>query len=646
MCGICGILDLHANIGTAEVLTAMTDSLAARGPDDSGYWRDEQSNIAFGHRRLAVLDLSQDGHQPMHSKSGRYVITYNGEVYNYRILRAELEQFGRCFTGTSDTEVILTAIDQWGVRAAVERFVGIFAFGLWDIQERELHLVRDHVGVKPLYYGWLGGTLLFASELKAFRVHPSFRLSIDRRALSMYLRYNCVPAPYSIYEGVHKVQPGTIVTVSLGPPRRTRVQEYWSPRTVVEEGYTQQFTATDEQTIDLTHQVLKDAVCLQMVADVPVGAFLSGGIDSTLVVALMQAHASRPVRTFSIGFSEGAYNEAQHAKRVAEWLGTEHTELYVTPDDAMAVITQLPHIYDEPFADASQIPTFLVSKLARESVTVSLSGDGGDEVFGGYNRYLWAGTVRQHTKRLPMFMRSAIGAMIRGVPPRAWDALGRHCSILSDQINTGRFGSNMHKFAGLLASRSDFDLYVNLVSQWRQPTKIVLGGNEHPILDALRDSQTLDMPLAAQMMYFDLMTYLPNDILTKVDRASMGVSLEARVPLLDHRVIEHAWHLPMDAKIRHGETKWVLRRILDHYVPRTLIERPKSGFGIPIGQWLRGPLREWANTMLSPDLLVQDGFFNPKPIQRIWKQHLSGAADLEYQLWGVLMFQAWYHDGR
>ena len=629
---------------TTELTSSVRSMVAAiryRGPDDSGVWCDERAGIGLGHARLSILDLSPEGHQPMVSVSGRYVIVFNGEVYNFAELRSELEIVGQKFRGHSDTEIMLAAFEEWGIEKAVPRFVGMFAFALWDRHTRTLTLGRDRLGEKPLYYGWQGETLLFGSELKALRAHPAFMAEVDRNALALLLRHNYIPAPYSIYQGISKLLPGCLLTVSLSQ-RNPRIAPYWSGKQAIEAGVTHPFEGSESTAVSALEALLKDAVGQQMVADVPLGAFLSGGVDSSTVVALMQAQSSRPVKTFTVGFHEEGYDEAPHAKSVARHLGTEHTELYVMPKEAMSVIPRLPVLYDEPFSDSSQIPTFLVSELARRHVTVSLSGDGGDELFGGYNRYFWATNIWRRVGWAPQPMRSALAGALMALPPSAWNGVFMSLSrFLPVGWRYANPGDKLHKLAEVLAVRTPEEIYLGLVSHWKQPTEVVRGSHEPPTV--LTDpARWADLPdFEQRMMYLDQMTYLPDDILTKVDRAAMGVSLETRVPFLDHRVVEFAWSLPLSMKIRHGQGKWLLRQVLYRHVPKELMERPKMGFGVPIDMWLRGPLKGWAEELLDEARLQREGYFNPRPIRRKWAEHLTGRRNWSYYLWDVLMFQAW-----
>lgn len=628
MCGICGVWsrdDSHAV--TVATLQRMTDTITHRGPDDSGYWTDP-AGIGFGHRRLSIIDLSSAGHQPMHSADERFVISFNGEIYNFPALRRELENLGHHFRGSSDTEVMLAAFGQWGVEAALKRMVGMFAFALWDKAERVLYLARDRMGEKPLYYGWSGRSFLFGSSLRPLQQHPDWRGAIDRGALALLMRHNFIPAPWTIWRGVRKLPPGTLVRLPESQAQPGFYPEpiaYWSARGAAEKGSAAPFKGSDAEAIAEFDRLLREVIAGQMISDVPLGAFLSGGVDSSTVVALMQAQSAQPVKTFTIGFHEKKYNEAEYARAVAAHLGTDHTELYVTPEEAMAVIPRLPEIYDEPFADSSQIPTFLVSQLARQKVTVSLSGDGGDELFCGYNRYEGATNAWNRIGWLPAPVRQAGAPLLKMIGGVSGNGLG---------AKLGEMAKN------LSVSHPEL-MYHRLVSHWESTAALVPGVSELPT--ALTDQrQWAQLPDFTQsMMYLDLVTYLPDDILVKVDRASMGVSLESRVPLLDHRVVEFAWRLPHTMKVRNGQRKWILRQTLYRYVPPELIERPKTGFGIPISEWLRGPLRDWAEALLDEKKLREAGLLSPQPVHDRWREHLARQRDWSYSLWTVLMFQAW-----
>ncbi|HVG01684.1 MAG TPA: asparagine synthase (glutamine-hydrolyzing) [Nitrospira sp.] len=655
MCGIAGILDRRSEALGLEI-DPMVKALHHRGPDASGTWMDGQNGMALGHARLSIIDLSSEGNQPMVSPSGRYVLTYNGEVYNFRELRRELDGRGYSFHGHSDTEVMLAAFENWGVEKSLDRFVGMFAFGVWDRVERRLTLARDRLGKKPLYFGWMGSTFLFGSELKALQAHPGFHGAIDRDVLALYLRYGYVPAPYCIYRNLYQLMPGSVLGIPGDHAHRGadfspfpeseqaswRPVRYWSAQAAVERGCSQAFSMSEQEAIDELDRLLRESVRMRMVADVPLGAFLSGGVDSSTVVALMQAQSTQPVRTFTIGFHEEEFNEARYAKEVATHLGTDHTELYVTPQDAMAVIPKLPQLYDEPFADSSQIPTFLVSELTRRHITVSLSGDGGDELFGGYTRYFKCQLIWNRLMSIPTPFRRGLVFGIRSVPPSQWTSLVRYLTpLLPRRLHMSLPGDKLYKLSNLLMMAEPEALYHRLISLWDDPEAVVLKSAEPSTTVTDRAQWALVPGSIEQMMYLDTRTYLPDDLLVKVDRASMGISLEVRTPLLDHRLVEWAWQLPTSLKVRGGEGKWILRQVLSKYVPRRLTERPKMGFGVPIGSWLRGPLRAWAESLIDEQRLRDEGFFDPVPIRKRWADHLSGQRDWQYSLWTVLMFQAW-----
>ena len=640
MCGITGFWQTSGGeVSAMEALARrMSDAIVHRGPDDGGTWVDAPVGIALAFRRLAILDLSPLGHQPMRSVGNRFTIIYNGEIYNYLDLKTELSAAGHSFRGSSDTEVLLAGFLEWGVETTLERIAGMFAIAVWDADCCSLTLARDRIGKKPLYYGRVGSTWLFGSELKAFRLHPAFRAEIDRESLTAYFQFGYVPSPRSIYRGIRKLPAGHYITLTRNH-ERTPVC-YWNAAAIAADGQRNPLVIGDTEATDKLEDLLGDAVRRRMISDVPIGAFLSGGLDSSTVVALMQAHSSVPVKTFTIGFDVEGYNEAIAAKAIAAHLGTEHTELYVTPEQARAVIPDLPTIYDEPFADASQIPTFLVSQLARQKVTVALSGDGGDELFAGYNRYSWGPRIWDRLKYVPAPMRRAIGAVLSGVSPQFIDstyaALGRG---LPKKWSVNRPGDKLHKLSGVISAGSDQQLYQRLVSAWHQPQEFILGaeGIHTPRPKAPAELNSF----AERMMFWDLITYLPDDILVKMDRASMAVSLEARNPLLDHRLIEWAWRLPHDLKVRNGSSKWLLRQLLERYVPRALVERPKMGFGIPIDHWLRGPLKAWAEEMLSVENLEAGGILRAAPLRDAWQRHLAGHQNEQARLWPVLMFQSW-----
>lgn len=650
MCGITGFIDHRRRWGREhleQVTSTMADRLKHRGPDDKGIWVDADSGIGLGHRRLSIVDLSAEGHQPMVSESGRYVIVFNGEIYNFRDISKELSDVGHHFRGHSDTEVLLHCIDEWGLEATLRRLVGMFAFGLWDKNERVLHLARDRMGEKPLYYGWQGDCLLFGSELKALSAHPEWNDEVNRDGLTLLLRHNYIPAPHSIYRNIYKLCPGSLLSIKLNSLMSRRgknmgpcewdqggAERWWSlSGSGVHEKH--QYQSADEAVDDL-EQLLSSSISLQMVADVPVGALLSGGIDSSTVVALAQAQSTSPIKTFTVGFGEKEFNEAGHARQIARYLGTDHTELHVSAQQALDVIPELAGIYDEPFADASQIPTCLVSRLARQKVTVALSGDGGDELFCGYTRYRW---TRQ------------LWALIQAVPGPMRPILGGALTVAGNIAvrnplgggTVSHAGNRLQRVAELLQCADQRQLYCELVSQWKAPEEVVIGASEPSTIISgyLGDDQSLNENIFEYMMRIDQTTYLPDDILTKVDRASMAASLEMRVPLLDHRIVEFSRNLPLNFKLRRGKAKWLLRELLARYVPTKLFERPKMGFGVPLASWLRGPLRDWANDLLAKERLSREGFFDPAQVQQKWREHLVGHRDWQYYLWDILMFQSW-----
>jgi asparagine synthase (glutamine-hydrolysing) len=646
MCGLVGFLGGGYSknyLQCEKLLREMAEQVSSRGPDHEGVWFQESNHVGLGHRRLSILDLSSAGDQPMKSNNGRYVIVFNGEIYNHINIRKEIDLLRGSlnWVGHSDTETLLAGIEEWGLTKTLQKTIGMFALALWDNERRVLFLARDRIGEKPIYFGWQGDganrSFLFGSELKALKAHPYFSAKVDRGSLTLLLRHNHIPSPYSIYEGISKLDSGSILSVSLSNPDPV-ITKYWDAVEIAMRGKANPFTGSPEQAVDELEVLVKSAVHQQMIADVPLGAFLSGGIDSSTVVALMNSQSSCPVKTFTIGFNEEDFNEADQAKAVAKHLGTDHTELYVSPNQAMEVVPKLPRLYCEPFADSSQIPTYLVSQLARQKVTAILSGDAGDELFCGYNRYKLTAQLWNKLSLVPTPMRWLASKLITSISSASWDRLS---GIIPGGKSYASFGDKMHKGAGVLSSGDFQELFLGMVSQVCNPSEWVIGGFE-PSTKLISNSPLLaEFNDVEQMMLLDTLSYLPDDILVKLDRATMGVSLEGRVPFLDHRIVEFAWTLPLDYKFRDGQTKWPLRQLLYRYVPKDLVERPKMGFGVPIGKWLCGPLRDWAETLLSEDRLKREGYFNSEIIRSKWSEHLSGRRNWQSQLWTVLMFQAW-----
>lgn len=648
MCGFVGFYKgvwPHEGGEVRARLEAMANTIAHRGPDSAGYWFDMQARVALGHRRLAVVDISPSGHQPMQSASGRYILAFNGEIYNHLLLRRQLERLGLApvWRGHSDTETLLAGFDVWGVEETLQRCSGMFAMAIWDRLDQSLFLTRDRFGEKPLYYGRQSGlrnpgapVLLFGSELKALRAHPQFEGSIDQNALALYFRYNNIPAPHTIYQGLHKVMPGTLVRI--GVDLSVRVQTFWSTAQAINLAVHEPFKGTEQQAVHQLEKRLTDVIDLQSDADVPLGAFLSGGVDSSTVVALMQARArSRhlpSVRTFSIGFDEDGYDEAAHAREVAKHLGTDHTEFYVTALQAMDTIPELGKVYDEPFSDSSQMPMMLVSRMARQSVTVALSGDGGDELFAGYHRHHFAAKYWPGISRMPLALRRALAGAGRRLSPQVLTRLAARTGL-----QLAHAGEKLEKATRVVDAESIDELYNRLVVQWRDP--LILDARLPMTGGVELDSNLSSLSPAEMMMALDLMWYLPGDVLTKVDRAGMAASLEVRVPFLDHELVRFAWSLPLGMKFRDGVGKWLLRQVLYRHVPPALIERPKMGFAVPVGQWLKGPLREWADSLLSSERLKRDGLLREDLVRLAWARHQSGQEDCQHRLWSVLMFQQW-----
>ncbi|MPW17411.1 asparagine synthase (glutamine-hydrolyzing) [Paraburkholderia sp. CNPSo 3157] len=646
MCGFTGFLTPTSFNATASErwLCKMCDSIAHRGPDDFGYWMDADAGIALGHRRLSIIDLSAQGHQPMISMSGRFALVYNGEIYNFEQIRKTLDRSAHppVWKGHSDTEVLLAAIEAWGVEPTLRKLYGMFSFALWDRSRRVLTLARDPVGEKPLYYGWVDNVFLFGSELKALRCYPGFvDVPIDRDALRQYIRYNCVPAPDTIYKNIKKLLPGTIATIRAGISN-AHTAAYWSVADAVTNGMEKCFSGSEDDAVDELDALVRTVLSEQMVADVSVGAFLSGGIDSSTVVALMQTQATKRIQTFTIGFDDAGHNEARDAKAIAQHLGTQHTELYVSPSMALEVVPELPSIYDEPFADSSQIPTLLVSQLTRRTVTVSLSGDGGDEVFGGYNRHVLAQRFWNNLGYLPAPARRSAARLIKSVRGETLDrAIAPFIRFLPANRQYTNIGEKLHKLADVIGAVSFDAFYRRLTSTCDTAEDVVLQANVQSLALASRLKSPPGLSATEQMMYLDTVRYLPDDILTKVDRAAMSVSLETRIPFLDRRIVEFSWRLPLSMKVRDGEGKRILRKLLHRYVPLQLVNRPKHGFSVPIGNWLRGELRDWAADLLSPARIESQNLLNPRTVGIMWQQHLAGTHNWQHQLWTVLMFQAW-----
>ena len=642
MCGVAGFIFTHQETDDPRgVVSRMAESLRHRGPDDGGSWVDETEGVALGHRRLAVIDLSADGRQPMISRGERYVLSYNGEIYNFIELRDELTREGVRFQGRSDTEVLLAAVERWGLDAAVRRFVGMFAFALWDRTERTLHLARDRMGEKPLYYGWCGKSFLFGSELKALRAHPDWAGEISADALSAYMKLGCVPAPYSIYKETHKLPPATILSLraSDAPGFMPEPNKYWSAQDAVRGASADTVALSSNEALEQLDEVLKCSVRQMLRSDAPLGAFLSGGVDSSTVVALMKAVSGAPVRTFSIGFHEKGYDEAHHAREMARHLETEHTELYAGPGEALEVIPHLPRLYDEPFADPSQIPTHLLCALTREHVTVALSGDGGDELFGGYNRHFWAPNVWRWSNRLPERLKARTTKTLTTRYPTLARFYEKISPLLPRRYRVEMAGEKLLKLADLFGAASLDEVYERL--RGYSDASVYSPGDQNVENSFATEHTPRDLHPAERMMFRDMVEYLPDDILVKVDRASMGASLEVRAPYLNPRVVEFVWSLPLRLKLRGGEGKWILKRLLSRYAPASLIQRPKMGFSVPVGEWLRGPLKDWAEDLLGESRLREEGFFHPGSIRRMWEQHESGARNWQFCLWGLLMFQAW-----
>jgi len=645
MCGLAGFFGKNrSKVDIERNLLNMGNVIAHRGPDDSGLWHEKNKfSIGFVHRRLSILDLSKAGHQPMTSGSDRYVISYNGEIYNHIKLRQLIDKktdFKQVWKGHSDTETLLACIEIFGVQGALNRIVGMFAFALWDCKHNSLVLARDRMGEKPMYYGLQNDTLLFGSDLKSLKQHPDFQGEINREAIALLMRYSYIPAPSSIYTGIYKLPPGSYV-VFESPKSLAKPKYYWSIADVASGDSLNKDSCNYEQAVDKLDALLGDSIESQMMSDVPIGAFLSGGVDSTAITALAQSQSTVPIKTFTIGFDEELYNEAQYAKKISKYLGTDHTELYVSSKDALNVIKKLPDIYTEPFADPSQIPTFLVSEMTRSHVTVGLSGDAGDEIFAGYNRYILMDQYWNNLDKTPYLIRKFISKGIDKISPDRLNKLLLHAQkILPIKYQQTNIGEKLHKASIALKAKTPDELYRSMISRWQNPESLVIGvSHQQTVLSHTLSSN--EDNIVHKMMEIDSMTYLPDDILCKVDRASMFSGLESRAPFLDHRVVEFAWSLPLNYKIKNGVGKSILRDVLYKYVPKELIDRPKAGFGVPISDWLRGPLKEWANDLLNEDRLRSEGFFHVEPIKKIWLEHQQGVRNCQYQLWPILMFQLW-----
>ena len=647
MCGINGFFSFSHVDKANTAVSKMNKAIQHRGPDANNIWHDSCSNLFLGHCRLAIQDISSAGSQPMHSTCDRYVIVFNGEIYNHFELRKKLNNEGIStnWRGHSDTETLLVAFSNWGIKKTLESLVGMFAIALWDRQEKLLTLARDRMGEKPLYWGWQGNNLYFSSELKALKANPYFQPTINRSSITLLLRHNCIPAPYSIYKGIQKLLPGHYIQFPLfniSRSKQTTSLSYWNFNSIVESGIQEPFKGSPSEAVDKLEQTLACSINEQMLSDVPLGAFLSGGIDSSTIVALMHNQSSTPIKTFTIGFENKGYNEAVHAKAVAKYLATDHTELYVQAEDALSVIPKLSSIYCEPFSDSSQIPTYLVSQLASQQVKVALSGDGGDELFGGYNRYLMAQNIWQQSRKFPKKARKLISYVLRTFPSKYWDAIFENLTpVLPKPLRIRTPSDKVYKLAEVLTTDNKYEYYQKLTSHWQQPNDIIIDGSEPSTLINTQSAWPETDSFQHSMMAMDAQTYMTDDILVKVDRAAMANSLETRVPMLDHRIIELAWQMPIDYKIRNGEGKWLLKQVLFRHIPKELIERPKMGFAIPLHDWLRTSLKDWAESLLDESVLRQQGYFEPAPIRKMWLEHLSGKYNHQNQLWDILMFQAW-----
>ena len=645
MCGIAGFISPYLSRDSFnKTITCMIDKLGHRGPDDKGIWFDTKSGVALAHSRLSIIDLSKAGHQPMISSCKRFYIVFNGEIYNHKMLREELPDSIK-WRGHSDTETLINGISYWGLERTLSKLVGMFSFALWDIEQKKLTLVRDRLGEKPLYFGFIGKTMVFGSELKSMEVFPEKSLEIDKNSLETYIRFGYIPAPLSIYKGIYKLSPGNFIEISIEDVMARSVhniRQYWSLEEVIHNKQANPFLGSKADATDYLEILLKDSISGQILADVPLGAFLSGGIDSSSLVSIMQSQSRDPVNTFTVGFEEFHYDESKSAQKVSSFLGTNHREYIMSPNDAINIIPDLPAIYDEPFSDVSQIPTFWVSKFASNNVKVCLSGDGGDELFCGYSRHIAGPRIWKILKNIPIPLRKIIANFIQNFPPSSWDRFYYYCEIFIPRHLRINFpGLKLYKISELINTQTLKEVYLALISSWSSSENIMLKNSQSLGKEALEFENIKQIDAHHQMMYMDTLNYLPNDILVKVDRASMASSLETRLPLLDHRIVEFAWSIPLEMKLQNKRSKWLLREVLKRYLPYNLIDRPKSGFAVPIAKWLKGPLKNWADELLDEKLIDSQEFLSSKSIKSIWNEHLSGKQNWSKKLWTILMFQSW-----
>lgn len=646
MCGICGFYSSVSN-KYRNTISKMTLAIKHRGPDDSGIWQDHSAGVFFGQQRLSIIDLSKAGHQPMQSHSGRFVLIYNGEIYNHLELRGELKKKNPFikWRSNSDTETLLETIESWGIEKAIKKFEGMFAFCIWDKKNHCLTLARDRLGEKPLYYGWQGSgenkVFLFGSELKALKEHPEFDKKINQDAIALQLRYSYIPDPYSIYKNVYKLLPGHYIQLSKRNLKQNDLPDpkiYWCLAKTAINGSSNQSNKSEEEIKNELENQLRLTVKKQMISDAPIGAFLSGGIDSSAVVSLMQSQSNTPINTFTIGFDDKDFNEAHYAKKIAKHLSTNHTEMYISSKEAINIVPKLSKIYDEPFSDSSQISTFLISQLTKQQVKVALTGDGGDELFCGYNRYIFGEKLWNVSRAIPASLRKVFSSGIQLVSQKNWDKILKYLPIINRYNNVG---DKLYKVTRAFDAKTFYDFYQLLSSHWHKSNEVVINSKEPKIFSNQLKQQLETLDKQQQMMILDFLTYLPGDILVKIDRASMASSIETRAPFLDHKLIEYVWKIPHRFKNKNGQGKWILKEILKQYVPKDLTERPKMGFGVPIGTWLRGPLKDWAENLLDEKTMQEEGFLNSKLVKKKWEEHISGIRNWQYDLWDVLMFQAW-----